>query len=570
MTESSRFALYAGTAAHLRPVQLVHRVRLRVQRAVESWLPEALWDARRPFSRHQWPHQYVPLDGEHASGYPSPEDNILGTFKFLEEDRRLGRPADWRQREASLLWRYHLHYLEWAWSFARHPDREWARYQFEAIWRSWHAGTKDGRGVEWSPYVASLRAWVMCGVFDVLVRDGPIEEEFLINLGRHVSFLRTHIEHDVGGNHILKNLKALVGLGVFFGDDYLVESGLKGILRQLPIQILTDGGHFERSPSYHCQVLGDLLDVSNLLTAAGNSPVPELQRSIDSMRSWLGAMLLPDGDVPLFNDCVLVGSARIQALGPHRAKGPVTVLHPSGYVVIQMGRVHFVADVGAPCPPDLPAHAHADALSFVLAVDGERLFVDTGTSTYGNNPRRGLERSTAAHNTVELDGADQSEVWAVFRAARLARVQLESVTANAREIEVIASHDGYRRLRGKPIHRRTWRLSEDSLYIEDEVSGKGIHCAVARLHIAAGIAVSENAGRCITIGPIDGSVSGASVAVDSCEVSTQFGQLHLATVVTASAAQRLPILITTQLSLRRAAGGSMTVTNSDHKSKGSM
>ena len=88
------------------------------------------------------------------------------------------------------------------------------------------------------------------------------------------------------------------------------------------------------------------------------------------------------------------------------------MLQPSGYVVMRPGpRLHLVADVGPPCPPELPAHAHADCLSFELAVDGQRTVVDTGTSTYAPGERRQYERSTRAHNTVEVDGADQSEVW---------------------------------------------------------------------------------------------------------------------------------------------------------------
>ena len=55
-------------------------------------------------------------------------------------------------------------------------------------------------------------------------------------------------------------------------------------------------------------------------------------------------------------------------------------------------------------------------------MDGVPLLVDTGTSTYAPGPVRDYERSTAAHNTVEVDGANSTEVWGAFRAARRARV----------------------------------------------------------------------------------------------------------------------------------------------------
>ena len=198
-------------------------------------------------------------------------------------------------------------------------------------------------------------------------------------------------------------------------------------------------------------------------------------------------MLLPDGDVPLFNDCVLVGRERLAALAPApRPPGRLVVLQPSGYVVIRPGpRLHLVADVGPPCPPDLPAHAHADCLSFELAIDGVRTVVDTGTSTYAPGERRHYERSTRAHNTVEIDGEDQSEVWETFRVARRARPTLHrAVDDGEGPIEVTASHDGYRRLPGRPVHTRTWRVTGGDVEIFDRVEGGGVHRVCSRVHLA--------------------------------------------------------------------------------------
>ncbi|MEY6432337.1 heparinase II/III-family protein [Thioalkalicoccus limnaeus] len=64
---------------------------------------------------------------------------------------------------------------------------------------------------------------------------------------------------------------------------------------------------------------------------------------------------------------------------------------------------------------------HADTLSFELSLFGQRTIVNGGTSRYGSGPERLAERSTAAHSTVQIDGADSSEVWGGFRVARRAR-----------------------------------------------------------------------------------------------------------------------------------------------------
>jgi hypothetical protein len=145
--------------------------------------------------------------------------------------------------------------------------------------------------------------------------------------------------------------------------------------------------------------------------------------------------------------------------------------------------------------------------------------VDTGTSTYEAGPRRAYERSTAAHNTVEIDEQDQTEVWGIFRAARRARGTLELVATNGSTVEVVASHDGYRRLPGSPVHRRRWRISPGLVEITDAISGVGTHRVVSRLHVA-----SVGASCC--------SITGRSgrVTTETCTTAWGFGRLHPATV----------------------------------------
>lgn len=519
VTSVHRAGLWLRTVRHLRPTQVVHRLRLRGQRLVVSAAPAATSAFfRHPINRTpSWPEGYESVDARLGAGFPGAGDNADGRFEFLNERRHLGDPPDWTQADASHLWRYHLHYFEWAWAFAAHPDREWAAREFARLWMSWRSATGFGQRDAWSPYVVSLRAWVLCGVFRPLVSQSAIADDYLRDVAVSAGFVRRHLELDVGGNHLLKNLKALVGLGVFLGDESLVGLAERHLTREIQTQVLPDGGHFERSPSYHCQVLGDLIDMSDLLAAADRPAIAGLDDAIAAMRGWLGAMCMPDGDVALFNDCTLVGKAKLALLGPTGSAGRLTVLRPSGYVVMRPDeRIHLVADVGPPCPPSLPAHAHADCLSFEMSVDGRRVVVDTGTSTYAPGPRRDYERSTRAHNTVEIDGTDQTEVWATFRAGRRAHPALERAVDQSGVIEVSASHDGYRRLPGVPRHRRTWRVTDGRVEIIDELLGTGQHEVAAHLHLA---------------GPATPVTDGADVTTDGLSVH---GPASLATDVTGS------------------------------------
>ena len=100
---------------------------------------------------------------------------------------------------------------------------------------------------------------------------------------------------------------------------------------------------------------------------------------------------------------------------------------------------------------------HGYFKNLVLALSGK--IVDSGTSRYGLGPERLRQHGIAADNTVAIDGLDSSEVWSGFRVARRARPVGLSIQALPGELRVSCAHDGYRRLPGRPLYRRTWTLN---------------------------------------------------------------------------------------------------------------
>lgn len=479
---------YLRTVANLQPSQIAQRLRLRAQRALLSTWPapfERRWTHRE--GEVSWPSGFVAVDAIAPPSCGSPDDLERGALTFLNETRELGNPMMWDPPDASQLWLYHLHYWEWAWTLLAYSDRERSRSLFTSQLNTWLEQTRFGRWNAWAPYPASVRAWVFVNVERDLVRGTPAEPKFHHLLRLHAGFIEHNLELDVGGNHLIKNLKALIGLGVFFNDSELIAKARRLLTSQLDVQILADGGHFELSPSYHSQVLGDLIDIQSLANASAICQMDAVDDAVTRMRRWLGMMLMPDGDVPLFNDGELVGVDRLRALQPGPLPStPLTVLADSGYVVARPGdRFHLVADVGRPGPRALPAHAHADCLTFELAVDGRRVVVDPGTSIYGTGPRRQWERGTPAHSTLTVDGADQTEVWANFRAGRLATPTLEEARSDGQGVRIRASHDGYATLRGSPVHTRTWSVNPRRIEITDTVEGKGTHRIGSRILLNA-------------------------------------------------------------------------------------
>ena len=518
-------ARYLRTIAHLRPQQVWHRGRLVVQRRVIGTWSEAFerrWTVL-PQGPVGLPTEFRPIDATVWGDHWSVADLERGSFTFLNETRELGSPPRWDPDGASHLWLFHHHYWEWAWSLAAYHDRDAARKVFARHWISWREAIAFGRGNGWASYPTSLRAWVLVNVFQELVAGTSLEATMVADLGAHAGLLERSLELDIGGNHIIKNLKALVGLGVFLSDDHVLDVALGHLSREIGVQVLGDGGHYELSPSYHCQVLGDLIDVAGLLAAAGRPVIPELDAAVTSMRRWLGLMLMPDGDVPLFNDCEPVGPDLLAILRPGPvASEPLTVLAQSGYAVARQGPFHLVADVGQPGPPDLPGHIHADCLSFELAVHGERVVVDSGTSEYGTGPRRDHERSTRAHNTIEIDDTDQTEVWGAFRAGRRAKATLERASAGDGTVTIVASHDGYRHLDGSPMHRRTWEVTTEEVRLIDWVEGTGRHRLTARILVSsgAGLATATDASDPTT--PVAESLRDAG----GSEISVQPSSAH--------------------------------------------
>jgi hypothetical protein len=131
------------------------------------------------------------------------------------------------------------------------------------------------------------------------------------------------------------------------------------------------------------------------------------------------------------------------------------------------------------------AHGHADCLAVSVGGFGQSLLIDPGTFTYHAEPRfRDYFRSTAAHNTLRIDGEEQSEMLGAFLWGSKARPYVEAATTLPAWDLIIAHHDGYRRLR-QPVTHRRWVVfvKPDYFWIIDEVLGEGRHLIESFWHL---------------------------------------------------------------------------------------
>ena len=395
-----------------------------------------------------------------------------GEFRFLNLSKRF-KDIDWNYSEYGKLWTYNLTYFD----FLSTRDDISLIYDFidkiDTI--------KDGlepfpislRGVNWIKYLSFYN-----------IRDKKIDD----SLYAQYYILLDNLEYHLLGNHLLENGFSLLFGAYYFQDEVLYKNAKKILEQELREQILNDGGHFELSPMYHQIMLFRLLDSINLLQ--NNSWKEEdllnfLISKAQIMLGWLESISYKNGDIPLFNDSTNKIAPTTNQLFDYAKRLNIerkeVELKESGYRKISKENYECIVDAGEIGASYIPGHAHADTFNFELRINGKPFIVDMGLSTYEANNRRAIERSTLAHNTVDINSQNQSEVWGAFRVGD--RANIIDIKENKSFIE--ATHNGY-----KPIlHTRKWTFSDEVICIDDYLTNE--QNAIARLHFHPSVSKSE-------------------------------------------------------------------------------
>jgi uncharacterized heparinase superfamily protein len=459
----SRAANYFHTLRYLRPVQIFGRIQFKLCRP-------------RPDERRAPPLRAA--SNPYATPVCPPQ-SMFGPdrFRLLNVEGICPDAASWQDQGRSLLWTYNLHYFDDLNAADRSERRPW----HDRLVERWIDENPPGTGIGWDPYPVSRRVvnWIKWSLGGNLLAPKARQ-----SLAVQARWLNRRIESHLQGNHVLANAKALVHAGLFFEGEEAegwLHRGLSLMRTEIAEQVLTDGGHFERSTMYHAGCLEDVLDTIGIMHAYGFTVDAAWSSAMARMMTWLEALSHPDGGIAFFNDAAFGISPEPAQLRAYAARlnvslepfgrGGLRRLATSGYVSIDLPPFFLACDIAPIGPDHLPAHAHADTLSFEMSFKGRRIFVNSGTSEYGRSAERQRQRGTAAHNTLELDGENSSEVWAGFRVARRARTRLLEARAEGSGFSIVGEHDGYRRLRGRNLHRRSWKLSLNELLIEDTVEG---------------------------------------------------------------------------------------------------
>lgn len=467
--------LYWHTARHLRPVQIYGRALARVTRLKSLRAPSQV-TLRRGWRQAQRPF----LESSSATDGRS--------FTFLNQKVTFAEKVDWEYSGQSKLWLYNLHYFEYLPSLPVELARK--------LMEDWITRNVDGRKDAWNPYPLSLR---MIHWFKWLAKHGETAASDMILKSLHAQarYLASNLEHHLQANHLFENAKSLLWAGLVFEGpeaDRWLARGRDLLIQEIQEQVLADGGHYERSPMYHAIILEgclDLLNLSSQLSRHAPDLLGELERRVPSMVSWLQSLCHPDGQIALFNDSAIgiAPSPRklieyaetilgdcwspLKEVDHRDASGYITWRGPDGS--------YLVVDVGEIGPAHQPAHGHCDTLSFELSLDDIRAFVDSGVYAYQDPEMRRLNRETKAHNTVRVNGAEQSEIWSSFRIARRAMPTGIHIESRAGGLKVQAEHTGYDRLGVR--HRRTYEIAPGQLHLTDSLLGRGGHQIETYFHL---------------------------------------------------------------------------------------
>lgn len=484
-----RVSLYYHTVKNMKPSQVMNRLRIRLGKGCPLGVTPSnnLLNIQKVESP-----ECLDFDPVFLMRFPV-EELMENRISILHSSKDMNWKTTWNFEDKSALWNFNLHYFEYLFPLIKAWKDSGERSCLDKtveIMAGWMDGNPTGSNPAWSPYTTALRIvnWISWYGY---ASDGLSEEfrqKFLSSLHDQYAFLSAHLEKDILGNHYFEDLKSLVLASVFFNDAAVFKRALADFKAECREEILPDGMHFELSPMYHKIILEGMLRVAIALRGAGRKDA-EIEGYLQPMLD--AAYSFEDGleRVPLFNDGgnnvakslkALVKAAEELGCQPRFKRQ----LKSGGFYIFQRkvnGRKwKLIVDAGEPGPKYIPGHAHCDAMSYELFRDGKPVLVNCGTYAY-QCKERSFFRSTAAHNTVMVEGTEQSQCWGAFRLAKRSSTSVLKVTDDSITMEMTDQ-------KGQKV-KRTITLS-DSLTVRDEAEGKTM---TAFMHLLTPLTVIHNA-----------------------------------------------------------------------------
>jgi uncharacterized heparinase superfamily protein len=365
-----------------------------------------------------------------------------------------------------------------------------AKDAVRALVQSWLTDNTGWHPIAWRADVLATRIYAWLVHFDEIASreaDRLLRRAILVSLAAQLRHLARIAAWELQGPARLRALKGLIaGLVAFGGGEKRVMRALRAVERELPAQILPDGGHRSRNPSVQLDVLRDLVDIRAALRA-GHIEIPgALQDAIDRVAPMLRFFRHGDRKLALFNNSVEEDGILVDLVltrSETKGRAPAQAPH-SGFQRMQAGHSLVLIDTGKPPAAGFDEAAHAGTLSFELSQGRERIIVNCGGYRGAHRAWRHVARSTAAHSVLVVADTNAVEIADDGSLGRApATIRCERAEDDGAQW-IAASHDGYRQRFGL-IYARELYLGADGedLRGEDKLTGRSNTAFVVRFHL---------------------------------------------------------------------------------------
>ena len=443
-----------------------------------------------------------------------------GVFTHAGLTLALGAEPDWTTRalppdaEWRIEWSKFYYGLDLSHAYRETCDERYPR-AWERLVRSWIEQVPVGFD---SSDVAARRVqnWIyawdsFAGAPRPARFTEGFEEKLLASITEQVAHLREHLTPE--RNHRTLELYALfvaaLALPQLDADGALLDFSIAQLHRNLLTDVRPDGVHREHSTHYHMLVLRSFLGARENARRFGINFPAGFDEHLERACDFAMHCHRPDGSIPALSDSDTGAYADLLALAAELFDRPdylyvatsgaegVAPKHcnasfPDGGYFIQRspwdaGGESFsdarflVFDAGALGDG---GHGHYDLLSVEIAANGRPLVVDPGRYTYsehGENWRRWF-KGTAAHNTVCVDGLDQTP----YRSGKP-----KGETARGRVLERLSApgFDALSAVALSPAYdachaRRVFFVADEYWLVVDQLSDDRPHRYDLRFHLA--------------------------------------------------------------------------------------
>ena len=330
-----------------------------------------------------------------------------------------------------------------------------------------------------------------------------------------------------GGNHRLLEALSLFASGIYFPElsisKHWKEKSFRIIINEIERQVHHDGVHAEQSMFYH-QICTTHFFKFFILCRKSKTALPSrFEPRLQAMIDYIISAEKPDGTHPMIGDGDMLVSCdrehwearEMISCYKNSYYGPLDreLIDDNGWFPIYTkpterknkdysktsvfqkgGHIFFKDDIGQylffNCGhfgyTPFPHHGHSDALSVEICLNHETITMDAGGYAYRDDPIRHFVRSTAAHNTVMVDGRDQSETSGIFKVGKTAATKIVKWQINEHFDMALGTHEGY-----LPVihYRKIWLLKNGwkTFIVRDDIRGPGEHQIDVRYHLSPDI-----------------------------------------------------------------------------------